>query len=269
MVKKLVDVHAHLTHGKFDSDLNETIQRAEATGLGAIVVNGLEPKSNRRILELAKLHPIIKPALGIYPIDAINQLKPDLPFPVNTFDVDNEISFIKSQAQAGTITAVGECGLDGYWVSEETFPTQERVFTELINIALEFDLPLIIHSRKREKRCIEILEHHGVKRVDFHCYGGKVKLAIKAAEKNGWWFSIPANCRSNEAFTKMMKELPEKSILTETDSPYLAPTKGNRNEPCSVKGTVDYLGELRSWSFDEARDLIWNNYLALFYPKNT
>ncbi len=259
-----VDVHTHLTHEKFQSDVWDVVARAKQVGLGALVVNGLEPESNRTILEMAQKEPVIKPALGIYPIDAINHLKPALPFEVAAFDVDAEIQFIDAMAAQGKLFAIGECGLDGHWVGEDTFPEQERVFRALIEVAKKHDLPLIIHTRKRELRAMEILREHQVQRVDFHCFGGKPRLAVEAAEKDGWWFSIPANARTNEAFTKMLKQLPPEKILTETDAPYLAPQKGTRNEPMNVTGTIAYLGELRGMTTDQARELVWTNFQTLF-----
>ena len=259
-----VDVHCHLTQEAFTQDLHEVISRAEQSGLTAIVVNGLEPRSNRRILQLAKQYPIIRPALGIYPIEAINDIVHDLPFKVEPFDVWEEVAAIRREVAAGNVVALGECGLDGHWVGPETFAAQEKVFEALIGIALEYDKPLIIHTRKREQRAMEMLAAHGVKRVDFHCYGGRSKLALKAAEQHGWYFSIPANVRNNETFQKLLKELPEELVLTETDCPYLAPIRGQRNEPANVVGTVSYMAELRAWSVDKARERIWKNYQTLF-----
>lgn len=259
-----VDVHTHLTHKQFQHDCEDVIQRAIKAQLGAMVVNGLEPESNRRILDMATRWPQIKPALGIYPLDAINHLNPELPFPLARFDVDAELTFIREQAKQGKVFALGECGLDGHWVGESTFAEQERVFEAFIAMALEFDLPLIIHTRKRELRAMEILRHHQVKRVNFHCYGGKVKAALDAAHNEGWWFSIPANARHSEAFTKMLKQLPESCILTETDAPYLSATKGHRSEPADVVGTVQYLAELKGWKTEQAQALVYNNFQRLF-----
>lgn len=262
-----VDVHTHLTHQHFQADLNEVILRSQAAGLGAVVVNGLEPASNRFILDLANENQIILPALGIYPIEAVNDIVHDLPFEVKKFSVQEEIDWIREQAAQGRCVAIGECGLDGYWVGEETFVQQEKVFLQLIEIAVEQDIPLIIHTRKREQRAIEILAHHKVKRVNFHCYGGKTKWALQAAEQHGWYFSIPANARKNESFTKLLKELPKELILTETDAPYLAPEKGQRNEPMNVVGTVSYLAELRGWTGQEAKEQVWSNFQTLFSGK--
>lgn len=260
-----VDVHTHLTHDKFDVDREAVISRAKAAGLGAMVVNGLEPVSNRQILAMAAKDEVIKPALGIYPIDAVNHLlPPDFPLEVARFDVDAEIDFIAAQAKAGRLAAVGECGLDGHWVGPETYAEQERVFERLIGVAMDNDLPLIIHTRKLEQRSADILKAHGVKKVDFHCFGGRVKLARECAETHRWWFSIPANARVNEAFRKMLEVLPEDRILTETDAPYLAPVRGERNEPANVVGTVALLAELRGWTTEAAKERVWRNYQELF-----
>lgn len=260
-----IDVHTHLTHERFSGDLEATIARAEDAGLGAIVVNGLEPVSNRLIIAMAERHALVLPALGIYPIDAVcDQLPQDLAFDVAQFDVDAEIEFIDSMAAAGKISAVGECGLDGHWLGAETFARQEQVFEQLVDVAIRHDLPVIIHTRKRETRAAEILRSLGATKVDFHCYGGKVKNALRWANEDGWWFSIPANSRRSDAFAKMLRELPPERVLTETDAPYLAPASGERNEPKNVVGTVVHLAELRGWDVDRARTQVWDNFQTLF-----
>ena len=265
-----VDVHTHLTHKDFAGDLDEVIKRAESAGLGAVVVNGLEPGSNRAILKMAGSYPVIKAALGIYPIDGVwDQLPEDFPIKVSSFDVGAEIDFIREQARNGKLVAIGECGLDGYWLGEETYKKQEFVFEALLEIAMSADIPVIIHSRKRERRVIEILKAYGPKKVDFHCYGGKTRLALQVANEHGWYFSIPANAGVNEAFQKLLRELPVERILTETDAPYLAPVRKTRNEPANVVHTVDLLASLRGWNIRKAKSVIWDNYQRLFGPAQT
>jgi TatD DNase family protein len=260
-----VDVHTHLTHELFATDWQDVVGRAEAAGLKAIVVNGLEPDSNRFILKMAEQFSVIKPALGIYPVEAVCHLLPDdFKLDVVRFDVDAEIDFIEAAAASGKIAAVGECGLDGYWLDPSTFAEQERVFGRLIDIAMKYDLPLIIHTRKLEQRAADILRERQVTKVNFHCFGGRTRLAQQCAESHGWYFSIPANATVNEAFRKMLKNLPPERILTETDAPYLPPLKGERNEPRSVVGTIKILAELRSWTVEQATEQVWANYCDLF-----
>ncbi len=264
-----IDVHTHLTDKKFDEDRIEVLQRAIDNDMGAIVVNGLEPKSNRMILEMANEYPIVKAALGIYPVQAAQDFLPkDLPYEVESFDLDDEIAFIRTQAEKGRLIAIGECGLDYYWLDETSHKQQEKVLIELLQIGKDFDLPLIIHSRKAERRCFEVLAAEGCQKVDFHCYSGKYKLAAQYAERPGWYFSIPANCRRSESFTKMLRSLPKDKLLTETDAPYLSAVKGVRSQPSDVLGTVAYFAELHNMELDQAREIFWQNYLRLFEPKH-
>jgi TatD DNase family protein len=254
------DVHAHLTHERFKDDIEQVIARAEEKGLGIIVVNGLEPESNRQTLALAAKYSIVKPALGIYPLDAANAvIKAELPFEVPKFNVDDEIKFIEEQAKAGKLIAIGECGLDGHWIKEDTFAEQERVFEALVGIAMDNDLPVIIHTRKREQRSVDILRNLGTKYVDFHCFGGRSAFAKDLAERDGWWFSIPSTANRNGSFQKMLKNLPIEKLLTETDCPYQGPVKGERNDPSTVVGTVELFAEYRGLSLEDARDQMKNN----------
>ena len=97
-----------------------------------------------------------------------------------------------------------------------------------------------------------------------HCFGGRTKLALKTAEEDGFYFSIPANAARNEAFKKMLRILPLHLILTETDAPFLSPQRNTRNTPKSVVETIKLLANLRGSSTQEAKDLVWQNYSKLF-----
>lgn len=259
-----LDVHTHLTHELFSDDLATVIANAQTAELGHIVVNGLHPASNRMILTMAEQYPIVHAALGIYPVEAVVDMLPaGTPYEIEKFSVNDEIAFIAEQAKSGKLIAIGECGLDGYLVGEETFAAQEKVFLRLCEVASDCDLPIIVHSRKREKRIAEIIVHHGIKRVNFHCFCGKVKLAKRLAEEHGYWFSIPANSRVNHGFQRMLAELPLNRILTETDAPYLAPVRGERNEPKNVVLTIKHLAEARGMSEQEACKQVHRNFLEL------
>jgi TatD DNase family protein len=259
-----VDVHCHLTHESFRHDLDFVIKNTMENKVEAVVVNGLDAQSNRAVLEMAERYPVVKPALGIYPVYALCHKNINVPFEMEKFDIDDELKSIAAAASLGKIAAIGECGLDGYWVDESTFAYQEEVFIALIEIARCSDLPIIVHSRKREERAIEVLEQHGAKKVLMHCFGGKVALAKKAAEQLGYWFSIPANAARSEHSKKMIEKLPIEKILTETDAPYLAPVAHERNMPANVKHAIEVIAKVRQLSPLEAENVIWSNYLELF-----
>jgi len=259
-----VDVHAHLIHPSFQGEEDAAAQRAAARGV-TVIVNGLEPRSNRAVLELCARHANLYPALGIYPVDAVaHVLDRDAwahPFATPTpFNVDAEIDFIASQA--GSIIAIGECGLDAYWVTDH-MDEQERVLRRLAEVAIAADLPLILHTRKAELRTFEILVEMGVRRADFHCFGGKLKLAKRIAEA-GYHLSIPPVVARAESFQRMVTGLPLESLLTETDCPYMAAEAGSRNEPALIPEAVAVMAELRGISLATMADALAANFEALF-----
>ncbi len=260
-----VDVHAHLTHDKLREDVDTIVERARAQGLRAVICNGLDPASNRQVLELAERFDIVKPSLGIYPIDAMAaHITPeewvyDFPAP-SAFDVDAEIDFIASQAP--NLIAVGEIGMDAYWLQTHQLE-QERVFRRLIEVAQAHDLPVIIHSRKTELRCFEILQEMKVEKADFHCFGGKLKLARRIADA-GYYLSIPPVVVRAESFQRYAAKLPLESLLTETDCPYMGPERDALNEPSNVPIGVEAMAKARGIEVSAMQKAIAENYERLF-----
>ena len=262
---KLVDVHAHLCEPCYQENMPLLIEELISHEVKAVVVNGLDPHSNQRTLELAQTYPILKAAAGIYPVRSVHHLIPqDHELKSHDFSISEALGEIEDWAHTKKIIAIGECGMDGYWFPE-TLEEQQNVFSRLIVLAKKYDLPLIVHSRKCEKRVMEVLAHHRAPKVLFHCYMGKVRAALQGAQEQGWFFSIPAISPRHQGFTKMLLELPEELLLTETDSPYLAPTPGERNDPRQVRVTVEHLAKLKDWPLDQASELIWHNYRRLFF----
>ncbi len=136
-----VDVHCHLIHDKFKGIEDEIALKCKTAGMDFVVVNGLEPISNRQVLELCNKHkPYLLPALGIYPLDAacnvITEANWNHPFPPpEKFDVDAEVDFIDEMAGNKLIAAVGECGLDKHYLTDDTsMQEQERVLRKLMKV---------------------------------------------------------------------------------------------------------------------------------------
>lgn len=261
----LFDVHAHLTHPKLADRVDEVLENARRAGLTTILCNGLNPSDNEAVQALAARAPIVKACFGFYPVDTVllemEKLGVDYPRDSPPVTAEEGIAWVREHADLAF--AIGEIGLDGYWVPEALWAEQERVFRALVSIALEADKPIIIHTRKRERRALEILDELGAKRVDWHCFGGKVNLARQIAER-GHYLSIPANARRHEAFTRMLETLPRDKLLLETDCPYLGPEPGTDNEPANVKRTLGYAAEL--WGEPEEAVLarLSENFAALF-----
>jgi TatD DNase family protein len=261
----LFDVHAHLTHSQFEVDRTAVIARARAAGLTSIISNGLNLDDNRAVLELSKADSIVRPAFGLYPVDAVlpemRAAGIDYPREGEEHGADAAIEFIERHLDIAI--AIGEVGLDGYWVPEAFWEKQETVFRRLVNLALSADKPIICHTRKREARALEILSELGAKRVVWHCFGSKLKLAERIASL-GHFLSIPCNVRRSEAFTKMLSRLPRSQLLLETDCPYLSPNPGDRNEPDRVRSTLEYAAEIWGISEPDAQSVFEENYRILF-----
>ncbi len=260
-----VDAHTHLVHPRFVGDEDAVAARALEAGIDCAIVNGLEPDSNRGVMELCARHDHLLPAVGLYPVDAIcNHIDADSWGhdwePPERFDVQAELSFIDSVAD--DVVAIGECGLDQHWVRDKS-AEQEEVLRSLIEIAKAHDKPLILHTRRAEARTFEILQEMGVERADFHCFSGKLKLARRIAAA-GYMLSIPVIVERAESFQRLVQELPIESLLTETDAPYLGPVPGERNEPANIPRGVAAMARLKGVEEEQMRADIRDNFRRLF-----
>jgi TatD DNase family protein len=261
----LHDVHAHLTHPRMAADVAEVIDRALQAGVTRMISNGLDPESNRAVLALAERFPSVRAALGIYPLDAANDVIDPATWafdfePPERFNVADELDFIASQRDR--IVAVGEVGLDGYWMPE-TLPRQVEVLREVCALAIRLDLPIILHSRKAEQQTFELVRDCGVRRAVFHCFSGKLKLAQEIAAA-GYHLSIPPTVERGEGFQKISEKVALSQLLTETDSPFLSPDKGERNEPANVARSVVAMARLRGMEVDALTEQLDTNYRSLF-----
>jgi TatD DNase family protein len=261
----LADVHAHLTHRTLLPDVDAIVARAAAAGLTTIVSNGLNPRDNEAVRALAARHPIVKPAFGFYPVDTVlaEMIAAGVEYPRDEEPVTTAEGIDWVRAHARDAIAVGEIGLDGYWVPESLWAPQEEAFRALVRIALDAGKPIVVHTRKRERRTMEILDELGVARACWHCFGGKLNLARQIAER-GHYFSIPANARRSESFTRMLQTLPRAQLLLETDCPYLSPNRDERNEPATVAGTAAYAAELWDVAPAEVERQTSENFARLF-----
>ncbi|HSC88181.1 MAG TPA: TatD family hydrolase [Polyangiaceae bacterium] len=262
----LFDVHAHLTSPRFAEDLPEVLERARDAGVTTIVSNGLNLADNRKTLELAAREPLVKAAIGFYPVDTVlpEMLAAGIQYPredVEEASIDDTLAFVRDHAEQAV--AIGEIGLDHHWVPEPFWQQQEDVFRRLVRLAQDADKPIIIHTRKAEARTLEILLEMKAERVDWHCYSSRLSLAKRIAEA-GHYLSVPANARRSETFTGLLRSLPRSQLLLETDCPYLAPESGSRNEPKNVAGTVDYAAELWGTSSASALEQLAENFERLF-----
>ena len=247
-IKMFIDIHSHIDICK---DIDILIKNAKKKNL-KILTAGTSPKSNRKILELKEKYPEINICLGIYPIDALK---------LSDLEIDSEIEFIKKNKS--NILGIGEVGLDLKHASEDSLEIQKENLTKFGNLAKELDVPIIIHSRKAEKECIELLEKLNYNKIIMHCFSGNMKLVDKII-KNNWNLSIPANVKHSEHFQKIVEKTPIKQLFCETDSPFLHPDKLQENEPANVIESYKKISEIKALPLAEVEKQIEENYKRLF-----
>lgn len=267
----LIDDHCHLTHALYKDDLAQILERAKAAGIKRILVSGVNPPSNREVLKLVQQHPdILRASLGIYPIDALGLAEGDsgLPLQKSPIDIDQELEFFKQHK--ADITAIGEIGMDFHWATkEETYEQQAANFRKIIRFAIKLQKPIVIHSRKAEAECIQILSEEITQNqipIVQHCFSGKKSL-ISQATNLGHYFSIPTNLLKSDQFQTLIKLVPLTQITTETDGPWLSPYKEQKNEPAFVKDAIIKIAELKGLPLKEVADQIWENYCTIYGEK--
>lgn len=261
----IVDVHTHLTFDQFSKDLNEVIERAKQVGVISILCSGVDHESNVKVLELSKKYDIIKASLGIYPLDAVGLGHYDsVPRGARTIDVDSEIEFIRENKDK--IIAIGEIGLDKSPEVDCKLEEQKEVFWKVIKLAEEIKKPIVVHTRKAEKECLEILESSKLKNVVLHCFTGNLKL-VKKAEDLGFYLSIPAIITRLKHFQEVVERTSLSNLLTETDAPYLSPYKEQRNEPSYIKETIKIIAKIKNITEKETEKIIFSNYQKVFLRK--
>lgn len=243
-----IDIHCHLD---LCSNLPSIIGRGRTANISIILTQGVNAESNRKSLEFSARYKEVRAATGLYPIDAIS---------MSDADVDKELQFIREHRKE--IAAIGEVGMD-FKEDEKQHDRQKYIFNKLILLAQELDKPLIVHSRKAEKECIELLENSRTKKVIMHCFCGAWKL-VERIQRNGWFLSIPTNVTYAQQFQQIAKALPLTALFCETDSPFLHPGKERNNEPALVVESYKTIAMLKGLEIGDVAAAIARNYEKLF-----
>ena len=243
-----IDAHSHIDLLK---NYKQAIQNAKEKNI-KILTAGIDIKSNRKLLELKKQNLEIEICLGIYPTETLK---------LSEKEIDSEIDFIKKNKNK--IVAIGEIGLDLKENFPETLEKQKENLSKFIELAKELNKPVIIHSRKAEKECIEFLEKFNYKKIVMHCFSGNFKLVKKILENN-WILTIPTSVKNSQHFQKVIEVAPIKNLLCETDSPYLHPNKEFPNEPKNVIESYKKISEIKKIPLKEVEKTLEENYANFF-----
>lgn len=231
---ELIDTHCHLDHNE-QLRPTDQVARARDNGVTTLVTVGTDLASSAQAVQTAKTHDGVWAAVGVHPNDAM-EATPDV------------MGCVRDLARDPVVVAVGETGLDYYrdWCPPER---QQWAFREHIELAKEIGKALVIHCRDAWDDTLEILEAEGAPaRTILHCFSGDAALAKSCADA-GYFVSYAGNVTFHNApeLREAAAATPLDALLTETDSPFLAPDphRGETNQPARVSLVAQCLADAK------------------------
>lgn len=247
MVVQLIDTHSHLHFVKEFPDRDEVLLRAEAAGVGKQVLVGTEMSDSVEAGKFVQARDGLVWTVGVHPHEA-NQVTPG-----NLARLRDMLTGKGEFAEWKKLpVAIGEIGLD-YFRNLQPVEVQKKAFQEQLELALELDLPVVIHIRDAYPDAMEILEESGNKKVVMHCFSGGMKEAEWAWERGFMTsFSGVVTYPKNLELQEVVRRAPAELFVVETDCPFLAPQvfRGKRNEPAFVAETAKFIAQLRGESLE-------------------
>lgn len=246
----LFDTHAHYDDEAFDADRDTVLSTFD----GLVIDPGCTLESSRAAVALANRHPHVYAAVGIHPENCGGFLT-------------EHLDELRRLARQSKVVAIGEIGLDYYWAENPPREFQRQVFRAQLELALELDLPVIIHDREAHGDSLAIVKEYPALRGVFHCYSGSVEMAKELLDR-GWYlgFDGPVTYKNARRTVEVAEMIPIDRILVETDSPYMSPVpvRGKRNDSHNVAYIVEKLAQIKGISSDEMAILTLANGKKLF-----
>jgi len=247
---KIFDTHAHLCDSSFDEDLEKVLNRAAGAGVCKVVAVSEDLSDARKNLQLSEIYSMIRPAAGLYP-DNPDQRQ-----------AEEMVAWIRKNR--ARLWAIGEVGLD-FWVAKapEDRELQANIFSMFVDLSLELDLPLNVHSRSAGRHVIDILLSRGAKQVQLHAFDGRFGTALAAVEA-GFLFSIPPSVVRSRQKQKLVRNLPLSCLMVESDSPVLGPEAGERNEPANSRIAIETIAHLKGETVQMVAEEVFKNSCRLY-----
>lgn len=269
----MVDVHCHLNFKAFNNDYDEVIKKAFEDGVTKIINVGTKIDSSKRAVELADAYENLYAIVGVHPHHADKLEKGWVE------ELEKLASAKGGSASGRKVVAIGECGIDYYRYKSNGIvdsKVQREVFIKQIELAHKLKLPLQIHNRHAGKDILQILLDHRSYLLNppgmFHCMSGDLSF-LKEVLDLGFYIGFDGNITYEgkaAGETVELKELvmftPLDRIVTETDSPYLAPEphRGSRNIPSYVIIVGKFIAQKKGVPFEEVESLTTENASVLF-----
>ena len=251
----MIDSHSHIYLKELENDRAEMLERAENEGVEKILLPAIDAETHAEMLELAARFPEkCRAMMGVHPCSVKENFT-------------DELKIAENYLAGQKFIAVGEIGLDFYW--DKTFTKQQyTAFHTQIEWALQYNIPIVIHSRDSIDECIDVVASHqkGQLKGVFHCFTGNLEQAKKIIDL-GFYMGIGGVVTfKNSGLDKVVKEIDVQHLLLETDAPYLAPApfRGKRNEPAYLKYVVEKLATVKACSVAEMAEVTTQNAKRLF-----
>lgn len=251
----MIDTHCHIDFEDFDDDRDEVIKRAKDK-LDNVIVSGYSNDSNMDVLKLSKDYEgFIYPTFGFHPVSSQNA-------------TDDEIKTAHENIveHLDDIVAIGEVGMDYFYVTDNSLrKRQQKIFTGFLELANEYKKPIVMHVRDCEKKAVNIIyEYEDIPYFVFHCYGGSLKTAKRIMNMDNTYMSFSTMLCYSKQHQDLIEKIDLDYILTETDSPYLAMTKEERNEPANVVNAVYKIAEIKNMDIGTVDEITTSNACNIF-----
>jgi len=251
----IIDTHAHIYLAEFDSDRSLMLERAGKEGVKKIIMPAIDSSTHFAMLRTEDENTIsCLSMMGVHPCSI-------------KADFEKELKIARDHFKKRSFVAVGEIGLDFYWDLTYT-EEQYQAFDQQIEWALNFDMPIVIHSRDSIDECIKVVSSHqnGKLKGVFHCFTGNERQARQIIDLDFYLGIGGVLTFKNSGLDTVIKDVDLKHLVLETDAPYLAPVpfRGKRNECSYIKLVAKKLADIKNTALQEVEDITTANAEKLF-----
>ncbi len=253
------DTHTHIYLSEFNSDRPEMIRRALEAGVKYMFIPHIDSDTTEELHQLIDAYPSnCFPMMGLHPTSVKRKYQ-------------EELSLVEENLKTRSYCAIGEVGIDLYW--DTTFKKQqEEVFVKEIELALLYDLPLVIHTRNSLEVAIEIVKTFRSDKLRgiFHCFPGNEAQAEEVADM-GFLIGIGGVVTyKNSLMARVAEALPLEHLVLETDAPFLSPVpmRGTRNEPAYIPNIAEKVASLKHITLSKVARQTTQNALEMFTIKS-
>jgi len=251
----IIDTHCHLYLTVFETDIETVIENAKKNDVAKFFLPAIDSSTHNQMFALEEKYAgSCFSMIGLHPCSVKENYK-------------NELLEIESWLSKRKFYAIGECGLDFHW--DKTFVKEQYAALEQqIEWSIQYNLPIILHTRNATQETIDVLKNHTTKGLKgiFHCFGGSIEEANQIIDM-GFYLGIGGVVTyKNSGLDNVLKDIDLKYIVLETDAPYLTPVpfRGTRNESAYLKNIAEKIATIKNCSYEEVAKITTENAMKIF-----